>query len=895
MKSLYNNLVIISLTTLVVGCVHDIDGPVLPGNANEVEVGFNVSLPANDQSITGSASAMTRGAAQENTIQTIDILAFRVNTDNTEYFDYYAEGRLASGAETPKQTFRATVRTKDYKQRFVVIANAHNEVMKLTGSVEWRLAPKDAMLKMLEFTNKASGHKWDASGGTGFTPFPMWGEMSVPRLITLSTTHIDAIPMLRMVARIDVVVTGDDTGSGKNPRENFRLKEVCLYNVKDNGHVVPDRNTLVFVSPGNLIVDKPTVPSAPENWAGPLRYAADSETELTGEIYLLEAKATDLSQNRLDATGLVIGGYYSPDGTSWDTEPCYYRLDMMTADKTATRDILRNHNYLLRIVKVNGRGNPDPRIAWESATPMELMVAEWILQAIPGDMQSRRLNTSATKAVITGMTSSRIYFWSDQPTVMIDEEGYLGGSGRAGEISFRVNDFFDDLAGGANTSMFHYDPLSGEGYMDIATVSAKQVNNDVRRIYLNANGLRREITVSTQVAYQPRPFNQFPWVGTFHRSDEVGERVIYSDHTGAWSAQVDDPMSSGLFVILSKVPGDNKALGTESPGNAEDYPVLDGVKSVDGNGRIYFRVGMASTYTPTPVAPARYATITVKYSDGSATAKIYVRQGEGADYVMRNGDLPVSGIPTELTQPRTLAKKLSPYNLTDPQRGVGRVGAATGTKYAFTDYPTQGGYYFQWGRTYAWDPRTVEAVNWNWSNIAGNWDNNKTLWETCPAGYRRPNDGSTATAGTGSANGSEIRQSLFSNPHNGWDAASANNALWGYYADGFFDRRPVRTSITDVPASVTGTEAELAYLGQLFFNPYTHASVFLPAAGVRKDPNDTPGPLGALSYAGSVCVIWSATYSSSTDAWYLTNNRLYAHLWRAGRRNGISIRCIKDE
>lgn len=891
MKIPYNNLSIALLALFLAGCVKETDDPAGHANTGEVEAGFHISLPADDPSITNPVSAMTRSATQENTIRTIDILAFRINADNTEYFDYYAEGKPASGAGTSKQTFRASIRVKEYKQRFVVIANARDEVMKLIGSVEWRKAPKDGMLRMLEFTNRASDHRWNASD----IPFPMWGETSTPLLITPFTSAIDDILMLRMVARIDVAVAKDDPVSGRKPREHFKLAEVYLYNIKDNGHIVPDRNALASSSPGNLIVDKPTVPTDPGNWAGPILYTTGDEVSLTGEMYILEAKATVFSQNRLDATGLVIGGYYSSDGVVWDTERSYYRLDMTTTDKTRSRDILRNHNYRLRIVEVTGPGSPTPRIAWESATPMDLMVAEWNIQTVSGDILSRRLNTSSARAVITGMTASRIYFWSDQPTVMIDEEGDLGGSGRAGKIPFRVNDFFDDLAGAVNTSMFHYDPLSGEGYMDIATISAKQVNNDVRHIYLNANGLRREITVSTRVAYQPRPFNEFPWVGTFHRSDEVGERVIYSDHTGAWSAQVDDPMGGGSFVILSKVPGNNKDLGTESPGNAEDYPVRDGVKSVEGNGRIYFRVGMASTYTPTPTAPARYATITVNYSDGGATAKIYVRQGEGADYVMRNGDPPVAGVDTELTRTRTLAKKFSPYNLTDPQRGVGRVGNATGTKYVFTDYPTQGGYYFQWGRTYAWDPRTVKAVNWNWNNIGGNWDNNKRLWETCPAGYRRPNDGSTATAGTGMANDSEIRQSLFSNPRNGWEGVPANNALWGYYADGFFDRRPIRTSITDVPASATGADAELAYLGRLFFNPYTHASVFLPAAGVRKDPNNNPGPLGALSYAGSMCVIWSATYSSSTDASYLSNNRLFAHLWRAGQRNGISIRCIKDE
>lgn len=904
MKSLYNYLLIFIFICSLEGCVDETAGRVVSGNGSEVEVSLHVSVPLDNRPVTRQAQVYSSANVQENMIRKIDILAFRVNPDDSEYFDYYSEGKLISGEGTTKQTFRAAMRIKDYKQRFVVIVNAHDEVMKLIGSVEWGKAPKEEMLKMLEFVNKASDHKWDASSSPSFTPFPMWGEMSAAQLISSSTTSVDGIHLLRMVAKIDITVAENDAVSGQKTREHFRLTEVYLYNVKDNGCVVPDRNTLIFPTPDNLMVDKPTIPSSLINWAGPLKYITDDETSLTGQIYTLEAKATDLSKNRQGATGLVIGGYYSKDGITWDNNPSYYRLDMMTTDKSATRDILRNYNYQVRIVQVNGPGKPTPETAWLSSVPMELMVAQWNIQSVPGDIDKRQLNTSAARVSITGMSSSRIYFWTDQPSVKVEDKGYVGTSGN---IPFNVNEFFDDLAGGFNTSMFHFNPQTGEGFMDIATLSLNEVDNDVRRIYLNAGGLRREIIVNSQIRYKPQPFNIFPWVGTFHRSNEVGERIIYSDHIGEWYAEVDDPKKQGNFVVLSKVPSENKNIGTDSPGNAEDYPVLNGEKSVRGKGRIYFRVGMTSKYTPTKNAPVRYATITVKYNGG--VAKIYVRQGEDADFLMRNGDAPRELCDITAIH-RNLARKFSPYNLTDAQARPGRVGEYWDTKYTFTKYPTQSGYFFQCHKTYAWNPDGLRPVNWDLTLTEDFWDKIGTRNETCPPGYHRPADGSNSTYVTlPKAKESEIRQSLYLNPRDAntlvppglntgsslWGYEDAANSTWGYYADGFFDRRTPRKSINGEEATMVGSGAELAYIGRIFFNPYTNASLFFPASGYREDRIGFENSnVGSVTFSGIRAYFWTTTKFNLKSGIYQTGSPSRSLIHDISLRSGMPVRCMKD-
>ncbi len=80
-----------------------------------------------------------------------------------------------------------------------------------------------------------------------------------------------------------------------------------------------------------------------------------------------------------------------------------------------------------------------------------------------------------------------------------------------------------------------------------------------------------------------------------------------------------------------------------------------------------------------------------------------------------------------------------------------------------------------------------------------------------------------------------MRQSLWRDPV----AASANsvgNSIWGYYADGFFDRRAIGNpeGITATPNSaVSATTGAVAYAGRLFFNPTTNASLFMPASSYR--------------------------------------------------------------
>jgi len=87
-------------------------------------------------------------------------------------------------------------------------------------------------------------------------------------------------------------------------------------------------------------------------------------------------------------------------------------------------------------------------------------------------------------------------------------------------------------------------------------------------------------------------------------------------------------------------------------------------------------------------------------------------------------------------------------------------------------------------------------------------------------------------------------------------AAIFASGVWGFYADGFFDRRELDTAmgssaVTNVSVStgkVTSND-RIANIGQLFFST-GNKSIFFPIAGYRS------GSGGASAYAGSLVGAW---------------------------------------
>ncbi len=333
---------------------------------------------------------------------------------------------------------------------------------------------------------------------------------------------------------------------------------------------------------------------------------------------------------------------------------------------------------------------------------------------------------------------------------------------------------------------------------------------------------------------------------------------------------------------------------------------------VTGKGRIYFRIGMADKHTDTsPRYGVVKLTYYAGDAGATWTQKdsIFVRQGESPDWVYGNTEVIREGILANQT--RTAARKFATYNLTTEgikngsvttSEQIGKRGAV------FVDYPTQAGAFFQWASSRAnFVRRAYHPVN----NIPDSEANAEMIasgfWipdyqdenEVSPMGFSRPSDGlETQKAYNGpylASNvpgspdpygiynnqiaGSEVRVSLFLKPEAGngykyleeippgsgnWEGvrptypqsnpteAGYSTALvgtkGGFYADGFFDRRPIDLSTN----SVSKNNGNVAYKGILFYNLTNCASLFLPVSG-RRTSN------GKLESQGSTSYIWTSS------------------------------------
>ena len=545
---------------------------------------------------------------------------------------------------------------------------------------------------------------------------------------------------------------------------------------------------------------------------------------------------------------------------------------------------------------------------------MNIKALDWGVVGVPGDIpDNRELKVSHIKGMVTRTNHLRIEFWSNQPEVKLLDNT---------KANIPVNNLFQGLTGVSPANFeYIYDPgtKTGHGTMTLfVNEGTTETINDTQTTHtlvLDAGGLRREINIETWV--WAKAYNTL-YIGTFHRASEVGERVVAFLNSGNWTATVSyttAQAASERFVVLSGLRSSDPMIGTDTPGDPENYPVVvgDGTngslgETVSGTGMVYFRVGMKSKLSndnPDYNTAPRYARITITRTSGTHT--IFVRQGEAPDYVMRPTDNNGAGNITTAwggtsAQPRPVARKFAVYNITAQQYLNNPVGgganATDHTQIAlnggvFVKYPSQGGAHFQAAnathprRAYHLTNPAGAITGWNTVNPSGFWNTLQGTHETCPSTYRRPTDGATNAYVTGVITNSEARQSLWLNPVTNFTkgatgSSNLDNRHWGWLADGFFDRRAM-------VASTVGYNAERAFHGALFYNLSNNASLFLPGAGYRDETNGTTMLIGNATY-------WtSSSYAPTTALTHvcISSNRTDAFMGYNYRSIGLSIRCVK--
>ncbi len=511
---------------------------------------------------------------------------------------------------------------------------------------------------------------------------------------------------------------------------------------------------------------------------------------------------------------------------------------------------------------------------------------------------------------------------------------------------------FDESGLGASTS------ISGVGSKNVYIVVQANTNTIDRSADIFLNGSTEPALVIVQSAKSLLPelpppgsgimsdvpyFGELPtpnhsYVGAFWRADQIGERVIRTAvgaNAGEWSAEVAWyselwDIEEGDGVVLATGDSADPGIRGADPGDAEEYKVTGTESRITGTVQadeyIVFRIGLTAPFAEfnTETNPARYAVVLLTYADGTKKQKIFLRQGEGADYVMRPGDKDGGGADVGDTDNRTYAVKFSPFNITasDDEWAAATPGGPDMTDYpqlavrggVFTEYPSQGGAIFQGeGKT---DPEKRRAYNHQANVLPSGMqttngmfnDEGTRLWnaatnETCPEGWRRPNDGSSVilNPGTDGANGSvsvkgsEMRQSLHLNPLTTNDVSSpVVNSVYGYLADGFFDRRATETTANGDDnakfGSVGLSDIHAGFRGRLFFNPTSYNSLFLPCNGYR-NATQTVALIGLRAY------YWTGTAFGSTNTpmgCFFVGDSQQGLPYSQSRSMSFSVRCVKE-
>jgi hypothetical protein len=331
---------------------------------------FTFSVASGDASVIPTRSLT---ANDEKNIQSVDLLLFRA--DNTSRVFY--QSVIATLADASTHTFRAAIPVDDYQNYDVdILVNAHTLIHDAQLSVG---EEKQTALNRLTRTLSA-GTKWTD------TAIPAWGELtnqSFDQALTL--TGENAIPVIRMTARIDLKLSAAAAGAS---HANFALHTVRLYNYSTRGTLAPHLTGSGLEGTPGHTVTAPTQPSdgyaratynkgADNSAGGALLFDANDDTagylpdSLIRTIYTFETPA-GISTQAATNTCLVIGGSYLQSAT--DT---YYRIDLKS-DATTYLPLLRNHRYLVNITAVGAPGQPTPDDAFSAvSTVITADVLQW--------------------------------------------------------------------------------------------------------------------------------------------------------------------------------------------------------------------------------------------------------------------------------------------------------------------------------------------------------------------------------------------------------------------------------------------------------------------------------------------------------------------------------------
>lgn len=902
--------------------------PAPPDGTSGNKVTFFISVP---KSSLPSTRSIAEGGVADNQVDSVTILLFDKNDDEEGLYRGFAKATAVStpnSGDLARKSF--TVVLPDGEFDALVIANANyifDALLKKTADITTKdMAFFRTNLTATIIEKGASGYvKWNADpADAGFKPFPMAGHYYIP---ADRTSSLGTIFLSRMLAKVNVKLEKDYPVDA-NPNDIYRIEAIQVRNYNRTGNLISQKELSSETVVRSVFNDSQlNIPANPG-------YVDDADSVLTctysgGEIEKFIV-GTDLvttkdlfnyqcvdqiflpevlrSANAQNATCLLIQ-VYVPSLQELRWFRVNFRMPPSVGSDPAPVNLQRNFSYTVRITDIKGNGFVSSEEAYNALPEGMTTIIDAVDESDMNDI------TFDGRNELTVNKSLFVFYPNGGNQELKIFTDYIHG--------WKIEEI--------NASWITYPTLEGAAGTTIPTNLSCGANPGgtllTGTITITAGALRKTIQLiqapTVPLITDAKVTGFTPYIGAFWKANQTGERLIRMPRPtdigiqaatdGDWAAivlegrdwiQLDTVMTADKNVGWRTGATESSVADGNDVGFDARYTVMgdrDWVSGemVDTIPQIYFRIGLNSQFTSTEDKPARYGVILLAYNNYTKLQRIWVRQGENDDYVFRPTDPVTTGGFTE----RTNAVRFSVYNLTarslnQPVRATYRPDRESLEGYdnptVLTEYPTQPGAFFQWSATgtamrKAWDYTTPTSPGWVSFNPPKSdvWDVVGVDNETCPEGYRRPNVVRTDIPDD-NMSVSEIHQSLYENPKNGGGPiveADRNNAT-GYYADGFFDRREITSSLSGIAnSSVSVSSDEVGYVGQLVYNTNNFASLFFPGAGGR-------GADGVLAGTGS---------ESGT---YLTTGRplAYPGVWTfatfstyQGSYNDCTpVRCVVD-
>lgn len=371
----------LALGALLASCTEELSSEVIPGSgggkAGESEVTLKLQVPG---AATGNTRAITADA--EKKVDDLYILAFKVDPDTrNETFEYYVAAKRLTGADGNGQsTWTASLKVKEYKQTFVMVANAQNTNSKVNeqiGNLVKEGNSKVGLEKMEVLEGLAetlSPNEIENGFDAANHALTMYGQTE-PVKIGLDKTTTLTVALHRIVARVQVRFDGNAAVAAK-----FSAQEVYLYNFNNRARVIP---AFLQETTDTDYEQTATIPDGAELYPKtqdgtetvPTYTVTNNAVENT--IYMFEAaqpQAMTDAEKHLKRPCLIVKGVY--EGKS-----CYYRVDFAkhpAKGDVTYMDIVRNHSYNITVTNVSGRGSDTAHEALKSkAANITASVIEW--------------------------------------------------------------------------------------------------------------------------------------------------------------------------------------------------------------------------------------------------------------------------------------------------------------------------------------------------------------------------------------------------------------------------------------------------------------------------------------------------------------------------------------